>query len=676
MTSEQAIMELGGGYWWLGARKVADDLQCNSYLLVDGDEAVLFDPGAALDLDTVKSGIAGIIPLEKISHIVLHSEDADLASSLPRLEADGMHFTLVTQWRTWSLLRHFGLESPSYLVEEHGHVLALKSGRKLQFISTPYLHFAGSMATYDRKGRALLSGDLFGAFQSSWSLHADSQYLEGMKAYHEYYMPSNEILRPAVELVRSLDPAMILPYHGSVIKDAVGACIEALAHLECGTLLGPKMFGDRSAKDIRVPATRLMIRTAALFGADKAVAIAQRAGIVFDAQAGTLAADLGEGSDLWGRLAEAICLSEGRAGLSMIEPYIAILRAEFSLPRPGACESDQTVTAAMPEDLNLEIARLREVNEQLSRSAGIAQQSLMQDTVTGLNNESYFRTFIEEQASLRLSHEGAEDDVLAVIGVDEGMARIEYQYGPKEVESILRGVGRLIQDSMRKNQMAFRLHGANFALWMPFVPYREASELCEVIRTSVELSKSFIEPVTVSLGLVALADISEQVDATSAGSTLVEVGLKRLREAKKRGGNTICSTSVITKEVETKAKVLIVDDDAINADVIKTFLENADYSVVEARDGDEAMKKIAEEGFDLVIAELMIPKLDGFMLKESLTRRSGTKDIPFILLSHRKDEAAVVRSYKLGIDYYLRKPFLLAELLGMVQNLLASGAGR
>jgi DNA-binding response OmpR family regulator len=98
--------------------------------------------------------------------------------------------------------------------------------------------------------------------------------------------------------------------------------------------------------------------------------------------------------------------------------------------------------------------------------------------------------------------------------------------------------------------------------------------------------------------------------------------------------------------------------------------------VAEASDGDEALKKIAEEGFDLIISELMLPKIDGFMLRDSLLKRSGTKDIPFILLSHRKDESSVIRSYKLGIDYYLRKPFLFAELIGMVQNLLASGVGR
>jgi len=64
------------------------------------------------------------------------------------------------------------------------------------------------------------------------------------------------------------------------------------------------------------------------------------------------------------------------------------------------------------------------------------------------------------------------------------------------------------------------------------------------------------------------------------------------------------------------------------------------------------------------------------MLKEALSHRSGTKDIPFILLSHLKDEKSVIRAYNLGISYYLRKPFLLAELLGIVQNLPLAGEGK
>ena len=119
-----------------------------------------------------------------------------------------------------------------------------------------------------------------------------------------------------------------------------------------------------------------------------------------------------------------------------------------------------------------------------------------------------------------------------------------------------------------------------------------------------------------------------------------------------------------------------MDDDPINAEVIKTFLENADFQATVASDGDEAMKKISEEGYDIIVSELMVPKIDGFMLKEYLLGRSGTKDIPFILMSHLKDESTIVRAFGLGVDYYLKKPFLLAELMGIVKKIAGSGGPR
>lgn len=663
---------LGSGYHWLGSEVVVDSFQRSPYLLLDGDEAVLFDPGPAHGAAELVAALRSLVAPEKVAYVVVHDEDPDLSSALPALQASGMRFRVVTHWRTWSFLRFSGLEAPVYLIDEHGNSLLLASGRRLQFVAMPHLPSAGSFVTYDRSARTLLSGDLFGAFRPAWSLEVDDAYLEGMKAFHEHYMPSNDLLRPAMSLLKTLELDRILPGRGAVIADRPQTYIEALAGLDCGRLLGPASPAGGPSGDLEGPIERLMVRLSALLGPEKAAAAAAEAGLGWDTEERKLLGGDRFGEALWEKLIDAIGSTGGKRALTLMEPYVAILCGEYSLPRPKAYGLAEIAVQPAAGDLSLEVVRLRQVNDELLRSARRVQESLTEDAVTGLSNETYFRNFIDEQASLRLYDQGVEDDVLAVIGVDEGMARIEYQYGPKEVEIILRGIARVIQGEARETMMTFRLHGASFALWMPAILFHEALELCERIRTAVDASKAFIEHVTASIGIVSIADIREEgTDPSEAGSALIELGTKRLREARKRGGNTLCSALVFDKDAEVKAKILIVDDDAVNADVVKTFLENADFLAVEARDGDEALQLVAKEGFDLIISELMIPKLDGFMLKESLTKKSGTKDIPFILLSHLKDEATVVRAYGLGIDYYLRKPFLLSELIGMVQNLLA-----
>jgi len=570
------VTALGGGFFWVGNSLLTENLICNPYLLVEGGEGILFDPGSTLDAKDVMAAVASILPLDKIRYVVLHHQDPDLAAALPYMEAAGMKFTIVTHWRTWSFLRFYGITSPVYLVDEHGYALRLSSGRTLQFIPTPYLHFPGAIATYDRQSKFLLSSDLFGAFSERWSLYADDGYREAMKRFHEHYMPSNEILRPTMDLISCLELEAILPQHGSIIKENIPSYIDTLKNLECGLALESGLRGEKTKPDYQA---------------------------------------LGE-----------------------------------------------------------EVTRLKELNEQLQKAATLVNEVQMRDSTTGLYDETFFKEFIDEQASLRFYAEGVEDDVLAVFGIDEGMARIEYQYGPKEVEAILKGVARILQDGKAATQPVFRLHGTTFALWMPRIVFHKAVELCETIRTSVEASKSFIERITVSAGLVAVAEIRSTIlDPAEAGATLAEAGVKRLRIARKRGGNTICTSSEVGTETQSRAKILVVDDNQIHAGVLKTFLENNDYTVSIAQDGGKALSMVAEEGFDLIISELMVPKVDGFMLKDSLAAKSGTKDIPFILVSHRKNENSVRRAYGQGVDHYLQKPYLMAELLGIVHNMTSGG---
>lgn len=675
MATVNGPQSLGSGYSWVGVGDIESNLQCNPYLLVEGDEAVLFDPGSVLDVERVAANVASIVPLDKVKYVVLHHQDPDLASAVPRLEALGMHFTIVTHWRTWSLVRFYGVTSPAYMLDEHGYSLTLATGRSLQFIPTPYLHFPGAVATYDKKAKFLLSSDLFGAFQPSWSLYADENYMEGMKAFHEHYMPSHEILKPVMEIFSCLELSAILPQHGSIIIKNIPDHIEALKALKCGTMLGPIVALQASEGGYRLPVEKALHRIVSLFSRDAAAALGEKLGIEFDMATGAIIDSPMADALLWDRLFDALYLMRGQAALSVLEPFVANLCTEFRLLRPKIYQSALQQAERTYSSLGEEVTKLREMNELLRQTSAQVDDATLRDAVTGLYNENYYRNFIDEQASIALGQEGLEDDVLAVVGIDEGMARIEYQYGPREVEAILKGVARMLLENVSTGRQAFRLHGTTFAFWMPRILFHEANDLCEAMRDTIASSKSFIEPITISVGLVAVAELrSLEIDPAEAGSTLSDMGIRRLRFARKRGGNVICATSETGKEVEAKAKVLIVDDDTVNAGVIKTFLENADYAATIAKDGAEALSKISDAGFDLIISELMVPKIDGFMLKESLARKSGTKDIPFVLLSHRKDEKSVTRAYRLGINYYLQKPYLLAELLGIVQNLTAAGA--
>ncbi|PKM67293.1 MAG: diguanylate cyclase, partial [Firmicutes bacterium HGW-Firmicutes-18] len=209
-----AYLEIRPGIYHIGDPTTQNGLACNPYLLIDQDEAVLFDPGSLLDIDKVLENIKNLISLDRISYIVLHHQDPDFCSAVPLLENQGLQAQIVTSWRAMTLIQYYAIKSPFYVIEEHKMRLQLKSGRTLSFISTPYLHFAGAFTTFDVVTKSLFSSDLFGAFSYNQTLFADEQYIDKMRAFHEHYMPSNSILRPVMDVLSLYEIDIILPQHG------------------------------------------------------------------------------------------------------------------------------------------------------------------------------------------------------------------------------------------------------------------------------------------------------------------------------------------------------------------------------------------------------------------------------------------------------------------------------
>jgi CheY-like chemotaxis protein len=119
-------------------------------------------------------------------------------------------------------------------------------------------------------------------------------------------------------------------------------------------------------------------------------------------------------------------------------------------------------------------------------------------------------------------------------------------------------------------------------------------------------------------------------------------------------------------DLNINERILIVDTDEVNIDVLKTFLENDGYLVATANDGEEALRIAETYPIKLIISEIMLPKLDGFLLRERLLAGSHTKNIPFIYASYMKDEHSVGRAVSLGVEHYFKKPYMLSELIGII----------
>jgi two-component system response regulator ResD len=110
--------------------------------------------------------------------------------------------------------------------------------------------------------------------------------------------------------------------------------------------------------------------------------------------------------------------------------------------------------------------------------------------------------------------------------------------------------------------------------------------------------------------------------------------------------------------------ILVVDDELLIRKVIREYLESENYKVLEAENGLDALRVLSSNKVNLIILDIMMPKMDGFACLEEIRK---TKDIPVIMLSAMKEETDKLNSFNLGVDDYVTKPFSPKELIARVK---------
>lgn len=120
-----------------------------------------------------------------------------------------------------------------------------------------------------------------------------------------------------------------------------------------------------------------------------------------------------------------------------------------------------------------------------------------------------------------------------------------------------------------------------------------------------------------------------------------------------------------------KTSLLIIEDDRNLVEAMELYLSSMDYEISTAYDGMEGLQMVYSQRPDLVILDLMLPKLDGWEVCE---RVRGVSDVPIIMLTARGQEAERVKGLKMGADDYMVKPFSLKELEARIQAVLRRAA--
>lgn len=282
------------------------------------------------------------------------------------------------------------------------------------------------------------------------------------------------------------------------------------------------------------------------------------------------------------------------------------------------------------------------------------------DSLTGLYNHGFFQLCLDQE--LRRSKRYGDCFTLALIDVDS-FADYNTSKGPANGDFFLKQLAKTITANVRQVDLIARYSGDVFAVIMPKCEAKSASLAAERVRQAVE--DLFKDETTVSIGLGSCPD-----DATNK-RLLFSKAQEALLHAKIRGKNRVF---FFEKQVDppddTKPKILIVDDDQRNLKLLEAMLVPLNYQVIKASNGEQALSIVNKLKCDLILLDIMMPKIDGFEVCRRLKEAEATRLIPVVMVTSLDDIDAKIKAIEAGADDFLTKPPNKTELLVRTRSLV------
>jgi diguanylate cyclase (GGDEF)-like protein len=539
--------------WWVGHRQPNDPFQCHVYLIEQGDQSVLIDPGSNRTIQHTLRKIEQITPLSNIRYIICQHQDPDITAALPLLDSliTRPDAVIVTHWRAEALLKHYDTRIPFWRVEDHDWVLPLPD-RQLEFVFTPYAHFPGAFCTFDRSTGVLFSSDLCGGFTPEFSLFAkDMSCFDGIRSFHEHYMPSREILAHAMDRLMEKPVRMIAPQHGSILpQELVKPITEKLSALDCGLYLLAREHSDIRRLSELNTTLRDIVQTMVLYRdfrdiAGRLLSLAQR---FLPAERLEFFAKVDEGKVLHlapatryrGTLTELPARFAHWLGMPREDwfaahggPYLALPASDDGPPSDG--RSTLAVPLFTPSDGSLHALALFHLTAPLAVSSDVRQvvdqmalplqvaiereciyralelererffQRSIRDPLTGLFTRLYMNDIVQHLVE---RHERDAQAGLGLVMIDiDHFKAVNDTYGHGQGDVVLAAVAQCLRQTIRKVDIPVRVGGEEFAIFIPAAPMEGVLQLAERLRAAVA-ALAFDGPmtnrsVTISLGTAA-----------------------------------------------------------------------------------------------------------------------------------------------------------------------------
>lgn len=309
--------------------------------------------------------------------------------------------------------------------------------------------------------------------------------------------------------------------------------------------------------------------------------------------------------------------------------------------------------------------------ELLSRVEGIMKKQhnrnteVFTDELTGAYTRKFFAKRFEEERQRHIRK--SKPFSIAFLDLDYFKAAND-TYGHLFGDEVLKRFVEIINRDLREYDQVFRYGGDEFLLLFPETTDEEAYMIVERIRNTAKKKIFVVDEDEKDYKISFSSGIAMMEEKELSMIKLMERADAALYQAKEKGRNQ--TVYQLGKKNQRRKKILIVDDVRFIANLIKTRLAYLDYEIEQATDGEEALEKIKSFYPDLVLLDIMLPKLTGTEVLKRIKEDPSFKDLKIIMISARNKDKDILNNIRLGANDFITKPFSLEVLEEKIKKLL------
>ena len=669
-----SVLQLADSVYRIGlTNKEKGSLSPNIFLAVCGKESILVNTGPYSSFNEVKDNIMSITDIKNITMIVLTSVSPDMSSALPLFLGEVKNCSVAVHWRGLNILSKSYPDCNYFVINENRWEYSAGNSDKMLFLPASNLYSPEEIQLYLIKQKILFSSSLFSSFSSGEGLFADKNSMGLLKSYHEHYFSDTDLIKSAVEKIKQLKVDVIAPSRGGIIRDDLSYFYNEISRIECGSFKNVERKKIEKPEDFYPLCEEVISRLSSLYGFEEVESVLNSGGIRIDAECRITGTSCSDGETLWEKMFQLFLDKKGIQYLSMIETLVRKISRQYSISYPAAFKRILINLKSKDVALDKDAVRLHGTKNRIRRELAETENSLTKCPVTSLKNEMFFRNYMIKEIAGSLETE--TNSALLFIGVDN-IVDINARYGREGGDDALRGISYLVRnyisaDYSRVTHYLFKLNSAAFSYYIPDCPVQYALDTAEQIRSEIADSSAFLEKLTSSIGIVYMHEyFNDTVPPEEIINRIIDTGYSRIFTAKKGGGNTISDRSEEDNAFSRlTAPVVIIDPDTKYVELLTSRLREMGFKSEVINNGNDAIRFIRKTKPLAIISETMVPGVNGFAIKESMLSDSTLSSIPFIFASHKKNEEYIEKAVKLNILFYYIKPFSIAELTGLIDNL-------